>query len=127
MADTPAQGAQAKMAMDAVLPFDTSSEPIEFITESLIKVQTHVQTGGVRGTRQRSADRVRINSERVTGSTVHNPTVVELDRLWPRILGGTTAGGITLLAETLPEFQVMIDRVSKVFTYNACRVNRATI
>lgn len=124
---TPAEGALAKLAIDAALPFDTSSEPFEFISESLQMIQTHANTQGVRGTRSRLAPRTRIVTEQISGSLVLNPSVTELDRLWPRILGGATSVGVTDVADTLPEFQVMVDRVTKVFTYAGCRVSRATL
>ena len=124
---TPAQGALAKLAMDSVLPFDTSSEPFEFLSESVRMVQSHVNTQGVRGTRSRFAHRTRIASEQITGSITMQPSVAEIDRLLPRILGGATAGGITALAETVPEFQLMVDRITKVFTYAGCRIGRCVI
>lgn len=122
-----AQGSQAKLAFDAVLPFDGSSEAYEFINESLQMVQTHVNTQGIRGTRSRLKGRTRIASEQITGSIVMQPSVTELDRLWPRILGGATNLGVTDVADTLPEFQVMIDRITKVFTYAGCVVSSAVI
>lgn len=121
MTDTPAQGSQSQLAFDAST-FDASSEQFEFVSENLRMIQTHVESAGIRGTRSRFEDRVRIASERISGSIVMNPTAAELDLIWPRALGGTTSAGVTALAETLPTFNVMVDRVSKVFTYDSCRV-----
>lgn len=121
MTDIPAQGAQAQLAFDDST-FDVNSEQFEFVSETLRMVQTHVESGGLRGTRSRFEDRVRIGSERVTGAIVMNPTAAELDLIWPRALGGTTSLGVTALAETVPAFNVMVDRVTKVFTYSGCSV-----
>lgn len=126
MADTPAQGSQSELAMEVALPFDVSSEPFEFVSSTLKMRQSHVRSEGVRGTRQRRKERIRIGQEAVSGNIIMNPSVTELDLLWSRILGGTTAGGITDIAETLPEFWVCRDDVSKVHTFNSCRVARAT-
>ena len=126
MADTPAQGAQAQLAFDAALPIDASSEPFEFVSSTLKMQQTHVRSEGIRGTRQRKSHRVRIGQEAVSGNVVMNPSVTELDLLWPRILGGVTGGGVTDVAETLPEFWIMRDDGSKLHTFNSCRVARAT-
>lgn len=126
MADTPSEGALAKLALDSVLPFDTSSIPFEFTSENLRMVQTHLQTGGIRGSRQRRSHRVRIGTEQITGSIAMQPSKTELDWLLPYILYGSTSLGVTSLAEAVAEFQVMVDRVAKVFTYAGCRVGRAT-
>jgi len=126
MADVPAQGSQATLAMDAALPFDASSEPFEFVSSTLKMQQSHVRSEGIRGTRQRRSERVRISQEAVSGNIVMNPSVTELDLLWTRILGGTVATGVTDVAETLPEFWILRDDVSKVHTFNSCRVARAT-
>jgi len=126
MADVPAQGSQATLAMDAALPFDASSEPFEFVSSTLKMQQSHVRSEGIRGTRQRRSERVRISQEAVSGNIVMNPSVTELDLLWTRILGGTVAAGVTDVAETLPEFWILRDDVSKVHTFNSCRVARAT-
>lgn len=126
MADTPSEGALAKMALDSVLPFDTSSIPFEFVSESLRLQQTHLKTGGIRGSRQRRSHRVRIGAKRVSGPVVMMPSVTELDWLLPYILYGSTSAGVTSLAEAVAEFQLMVDRVAKVFTYAGCRVSRAT-
>jgi hypothetical protein len=75
---TPAEGALAKMAYDVVLPFDTSSIAMEFLSESLRMVQTHVNTNGVRGTRSRLAPRTRIVTEQITGD--HGQVRLELGK-----------------------------------------------
>lgn len=124
---TPAQGYAAALAMDDALPFDGSSVAFEFLSSTLKKSATQVNTNGIRGERSRLEHRTRIVQEAVSGSLTMNPSVTELDILWPRILGGTTSAGVTDVADTLPEFQVMIDKVSKVHTYAGCRVSRATI
>lgn len=121
------QGYAAKLAFDSVLPFDASSEPFEFISESLAMVQTHVNSQGIRGTRSRLADRTRIATEAITGNILMRPTVAEIDLLLPRIFGAATVAGVTDLSDSMIEFQVMVDRVAKVFTYSGCRISRAVI
>lgn len=125
MSDTPAVGALAKMCMDAASPIDTSSEPFEFVSEDLHLEEEHVESEGIRGTRSRLSHRVRSARKRVTGPVRMNPSVTELDLLWPRILGGTTAAGVTDVANTLPEFLLAVDRVTKVMTYDGLRVAQA--
>lgn len=121
------QGYAAKLAFDSVLPFDGSSEAFEFISESLRMVQAHANSQGIRGTRSRLADRTRIVSEAITGTILMRPTIAEIDLLLPRIFGAATVAGVTSLSDSMIEFQVMVDRVAKVFTYEGCRISRATI
>ena len=129
---TPAQGAQAEMCVDDAIPIDTSSIPIDFTSETLRMTQTHVGHGtgdGLRGTRSRHKDRVAIGSERISGAIELQPVGAELDWFLEKILGGSTDAdplpNTTDVAETVPAFQMMIDRVSKVFTYGDLRVSRA--
>lgn len=122
---TPAIGALAKMAIDSVLPFDTSSLPLEFVNESVRMVQSHVQSEGIRGTRARSKERVRIAREQITGSILFRPSPSELEDLLPYIMGAAGVAGVYDFGEALSEFQLMIDRVTKVFTYAGCKVGRA--
>ncbi len=120
------QGSQTQLAMDTALPFDGSSEAYEFLSENLQKVQEHVNTGGLRGTRSHQAERIRPGNERIGGPIVMNPTPEELDNLFPRILGAVESSSDNFqLAETIPAFEIMIDRVAKVFTYSTCVVSRA--
>lgn len=121
------QGYAAKLAFDSVLPFDTNSEPFEFISESLAMSQTHANSQGIRGTRSRLADRTRIVSEAISGNILMRPTIAEIDLLLPRIFGAATVTGVTNLSDSMIEFQVMIDRVAKVYTYAGCRISRAVI
>ena len=122
---TPAIGARAKMAIDAALPFDGSSIPLEFVNENVRMVQRHVQSEGIRGTRSRSKERVRIGQEQITGTITLHPSPTELAALLPYIMGAAGVSGVYDLGESLTAFQLMIDRVTKVFTYAGCKVGRA--
>lgn len=123
---TPSEGSQAALAMDAALPFDTSSEAFEFQSESLRKTTEHLDASGIRGTRSHFSGRVRQNVDRISGSIVMQPVPEELDNLLPRILGASESSSDNFkLAETIPTFHVMIDRIAKVFTYSTVVVSRA--
>lgn len=125
MADTPSIGALAKLAIDVATPFDVSSEAFEFVREDIKLIKTHVESQGIRGTRSRRKERVKIGTEDVRGPIVMNPSVTEIDLLLPRILGGATSGGVTDVADALIEFQVMVDRVAKVHSFTGCSVASA--
>lgn len=115
-------GTYSQLGMGSASPV---TEAFEFISETLKKVSTHYHSPGIRGTRSRHKSRVRETREAIAGSITMEPTPTEIDNLIERILGGTTAVGVTDVADTLPEFYVEIDRIAKVFEYSGCRVSRA--
>jgi hypothetical protein len=125
MADA-SMGHQAQLALDAVTPFDSSSEPYEFVSEKLRKQGQILDTSGIRGTRSHASERTREGTYEVSGSITLHASPAMLDNLLPRILGAAESTDTFDLAETIPEFQVMVDRVAKVFTYQGCKIDRAT-
>jgi len=126
---TPSIGTQARLAVEpGVAPhtFDVSSETYEFISESLGLEATHTDNNAIRGTRSHEANTVREGTETVSGDITFHPSPADLDLWLPRILGAAESLDSFTLAETVPAFGVMIDRVAKVFSYADCYVNQAT-
>ncbi|HSG68911.1 MAG TPA: phage tail tube protein [Planctomycetaceae bacterium] len=121
-----AQGSQIKAAYD-LDDVDANSLALELVSESLSAEHTLVESDGIRGTRSRTKERVRRGLINVGGELVMHPSPTELDALLYPISGtaGTTTG-VFALAETVPEFDIMIDKVTKVFDYTDLKVNRAT-
>lgn len=117
-------GALAKMALDPST-FDTSSYPIEFESESLQRVTTHADTGGIRGTRSHASERVKEASSIVQGTIVLQPSPADLDILLPWILGAAESNDTFALAEALTPLNVLIDKVDDVYLYSDVYVNRA--
>lgn len=97
----------------------------EFVSETLQKRATIVETAGLRGTRSRPAERTRDGAYTVGGTLMFHATPLLLDLLLPRILGAAEASDLFALAETLPEFDVLLDRVTQRFVYGGCKVHRA--
>lgn len=126
MTDVPARGALSQMAMDAS-SLGIGSTHMEFLSCGLKGTNTHAYSSGIRGERSRHKSRARIVATDVRGPIVLQPSATEIDFLLPYILGGTTAAGVTDVADTLPEFIVGVDKVSEVFTYSGCRVGRCVI
>lgn len=123
-----AQGALAKLCVEpgaSAHTFDTSSEPYDFLRESLQKHPRIVGANGIRGTRDQSQERTRYGSYQVGGQLVLNIDPAMLDLWLPRILGGTESADSFPLAESLPSFGVLVDRVTQTFEYKDCVVNRA--
>lgn len=127
MTDVPARSALAQLCMDAAAPIDVSSEPFYFVSSGIRKRNTHAYSTGITGSRSRRSHRARIVQTYVGGPLILEPSPTEIDLMLPRILGGTTGGGVTDVADTLPEFLIAIDKVTKVMTYSGCRVARAVI
>jgi len=128
MADD-SQGAQAQLCVEpgaSPHTFDGSSEPYPFVSEGLARADTLLDTNGIRGTRSHASERVRSGVYTVGGTILLHPSPADLDLWLPRILGAAESTDTFDLAETLPEFGVLIDRVAKTFEYTDCKVNRAT-
>jgi hypothetical protein len=123
----PAQGYASKVAVGDALPVNFR---FEFSDENIVCDHTHLQTDGIRGTRQHIGDNVVSGTRRVGGTIKTKPTPAFLAKFLPYILGGTGSGGTNgtqyLLEETLPSFNLVKDCVTKVFTYSGMVVNKAT-
>jgi hypothetical protein len=116
-------GYQGQLAIDAGA---TPTLRYDFQNESLICDENFIDTNGLRGTRARASERIRQGNRRVHGQLKLIPTTQELAQLLPWILGTAVSGTTYALADTVPTRYVTIDRVSKVFAYNGCVVDRAT-
>lgn len=120
---TASMGHQAKLATDP--SSSTVTQPFEYQSCTIGKKATILDTAGIRGTRSHQSDRSRAGVYVVSGQLVMQPTHADLAIWLPRILGAAPSGTTYALAETLPTFYLVEDRVAKVFTYSGCKVNRA--
>ncbi len=105
----------------------TVDQAFVFVSESIVKRGMIVERAGLRGTRSHQANDARTGPYTVSGQLVLEPTPQDLAIWLPRILGAAADGNNYNLAETLPSFTLVVDRVAKVFTYAGCKVNRATL
>lgn len=122
----PATGVLAKLAFDTALPFDTSSIPMEFESNTMKKTGRIIGTDGLRGTRQLISERSRNDGYDVAGVLTMAATPLALDYWLPLILGGTESTDVFNLAETLQTGYLMQDFGTKVFTWSDVYVNKAT-
>jgi hypothetical protein len=120
---TPAVGYQGKLGISASNPVDAA---FEFTSESLRKTGANIEHDGIAGTRSHRSERIRANNYTVGGQIAMQPCPEELAALLPCILGAVASGTTFALAETIPERYITIDRGTKVFTYDGCKVARAT-
>lgn len=120
-------GTLAKLGIHTTTPVTAA---FDFVSESLMLDESIINANGIRGTRDESTERFRPGNIVVGGSLSLRPTPVELALLLPWMLGGTTSGSGTVtynIGETLTQRFVVIDRVSKVYTYAGCAVDGFTI
>tara|TARA_R100001594_G_scaffold116052_1_gene150990 strand:+ start:11443 stop:12381 length:939 start_codon:yes stop_codon:yes gene_type:complete len=135
---TPQMGHQSRLAFDTgaagagdghhvIGDFNSDSKEFEYLSENVVLSQTRFHSDGIRGTRSRHEARCRITQEAVGGTITMHPTQVELDTLLPLILGANEVSTDTFnVAETIPSFGILIDRVQKRFCYSKCVVSSAT-
>lgn len=111
---TAAMGHQAALSINGT--------PMAFLSCGLAKRSQFAVREGIRGTRSRYDTDVRLSTYTVSGPVVLEPSYAELSALMALAIG---SGGA--IAETLTEFDVVVDEVADVTTYADCKVNRATI
>lgn len=129
---TASMGHQAALAVDdsavtQISDFDANSFRYEFKSESLALAGTHTHNDGIRGTRSKYSDQDVITARTISGDIVMNPRTIDMVTWFPRILGAAPSGTTFALAETLPVFGVLVDRIAERFVYTGCYVNRARI
>ncbi len=100
------------------------TEACEFVSESIHKEQAILETAGLRGTRSHPVERTRDGTSVIRGEIRLHATPALLDLLLPRILGTPKAADNFALAESLPEFDLLLDRVARRFLYQGCRVDK---
>jgi len=126
MADA-SMGHQSRLSMAAAgTAIGSYTEAYEFRSESLRNAREMIETAGIRGTRSMPIERTRDGLSRIGGGLSFHASPSMLDLVLPRIMGAAESSDLFAVAETLPEFDVLIDRVAKRFVYAGCRVGRAT-
>jgi hypothetical protein len=118
-------GSQSRLSMAAPgTAIASYAEPHEFVSERLVKQLTILETAGIRGTRSHPAERTRDGTYSVQGVINYHCSKGLLDLLLPRILGAGSSPTYTL-AEALPFFDVLVERIADRFVYGNCKVKRA--
>jgi len=125
-----AQGALARLYVEpgaSPHTFDGSSESYEFLAERLVARRSWIRSNGIRGTRSMASERNRIGPTSVGGPILFNPDPAMLDLWLPRILGEAESTDVFAVAETLPSFGVLLDKVGNTFEYKDCVVSSAVL
>lgn len=118
-------GAQSKLLVSTSTTFNASSERYDYIWESMQKHGRLVGARGITGTRSNSVERTRIAPYSVDGKVAFDMAALDLDKWLPRILGTAENNNEFVLAESLPAFYLLIDKVGGIFRYDSCYVDKA--
>lgn len=99
----------------------------EFVSESLAAKRTFLDLSGFRGNLSHPKERCRVGTYTVDGSISLQPTPTELNYLLERIGGTAESTDSFVLGAAGPlEFATLIDRGTKVFLYDGCKIAKAT-
>lgn len=120
------QGSQTRISFGAVgTAVGSFTEAHEIISETLTKKATILEDEGCRGTREHVKERTAEGVDHISGDIVMECYPASMTLMLPRILGGSVSANVCNPADTLPAFDVLIDRVAKRFTYGGCIVSKA--
>lgn len=113
---------QAKLGTADSAP---ATEPFEYLSNTVGKRAEIVRRTGTRGTRSRNAADAVAGTYVVSGTLTLEPTPADLTIWLPRILGAAAAGTTFALAETLPTFYMIENKIGDALSWTGCKVNRA--
>ena len=120
-------GTQARLSMAATgTAVGSFTEAHEIVSESLRKTNSIVSTQGITGSRSGKSERTRFGLNVISGTISYAVSPLIMDLLLPRILGANESTDVFALAETLPTFDVLVERIAQRHLYVGCYVNKAT-
>ena len=122
MGGTPSMGHQARFGAGTTNPV---ANQFEFLSCDFGKRGSLVESPGMRGTRSHYAESVNDGPYTVGGTLVMEPRPDELDLWLPFILGKAAVGDTFALAETIPDWYAVLDKVAAIYLYSGMKVNQA--
>lgn len=103
-----------------------ATKELEFISCTIGKEGQHVQSDGIRGSRERYSASVVEGTYNVGGQLVLEPRPDDLDILLPWILGAAEAADVFDIADTLLVYGVDVEKVADAYRYAGMKINQAT-
>lgn len=90
--------------------------------------QEILSTDGIRGTHNHPSERTRLGKRICSGPIDLQPGPADIDTIMPLVTGSTKNGSNQFpLAETLLPFFAIVDRITNVYTYIGCEVDKCVI
>lgn len=124
MPQPPSIGTFSKLALGTANPPTTAFEYEGSLNFG--KNQPIMKTSGIRGTRSHVVERTRMGLIAIGGSINFIPGPADLDVLLYLIAGTAKNVNDFVIAETIPEFYVAIDKVAQEYLYSGCKMMQAT-
>lgn len=126
---TAALGYAGQIGMGTATPV---TNRFEIVSENLVCAEEIINGNGLIGSRSHTVDRTRPGLRRIGGPIRMQPNAIEWSYWLQYMMGGTpsapVSGVVTYpLADSLTAVYVAIDRISKVFTYNGCKIDKAHV
>lgn len=122
---TAAMGARSRVGIGATSGSAATHE-ITFLSCGIGKEEQHIQSDGIRGSRERHSFDVVEGTYNVGGPLVLEPRPEDLDILLPWILGAAESTDVFDIADTLLVYGVDIYKVAGTYRYAGMKVNTAT-
>lgn len=120
-------GQASYQARWAVMPaggtFNGSTPTWDFVSDSLIAKEQILVGSGLRGYRQRQLEAESNGLYDVSGQLVAEPSIGFLSFWLPYVMGGGTTT-IPAFAQTVPDFDIVCDRVAGIYKYQSCKVSK---
>jgi hypothetical protein len=130
MAETCAQGAFGRLLVKKGSPpytWTSGALRVPFYREDMKRVGKIVNPNVILGTRSKNALRSRKGPNLYRGNVMVPVSPGDLAVLLELALGATPVGNTYNLAETVPAFGALFDKVSGVFEYQSCYVDKFLI
>jgi len=121
------QGRWAVQGGSSLRTIDANSERWDFNKDGIKKLERVIYGNGITGTRSKQTSRRRRGPYSVGGALEIDPSFAFFDAWLPRILGADESSDTFAVAEELPAWDIMSDRVGNIVRYNDCKVDKARL
>lgn len=116
-------GAMFRMLVDTALPFDGASVNLEVMSEAVEVTEELINPDAMRGSRTRRGTKTRRGRVFVSGPITIPATPASLAIILQGSLGAAPSSGVYNTAETLPEYQILLDDGDQIRHLENCVFN----
>lgn len=120
-------GQASYQARWAVMPaggtFNGSTPTWDFVSDTLAAKEQILVGSGLRGYRQRQLEAESNGLYDVSGQLVAEPSIGFLSFWLPYVMGGGSTT-VPAFAATVPDFDIVCDRVAGIYKYQSCKISK---